>query len=257
MRQRRWLELSSDYDCEIRYHPGKSQNEARKEESYVIKDLCGMIKKLESRTNETLCLNERSCIPCHGNLRELIMRESHKSKCSIHPGSDNMYQDLKKMYWWSNMKAEIATHVIGDAQLTSLEIIHETTEKIFQIKKRIQAARNRKKSLADRHRKPMEFQVGDMVVLKVSPWKGVIRFGKLGKLNPRYIGPFKVLAKVGMVVYRLELPGQLSRVYSSFHVSNLKKCYADEPLAISLDKIQIDDKLNFFEEPVVIMDREV
>ncbi|GKD94621.1 putative reverse transcriptase domain-containing protein [Tanacetum coccineum] len=93
-----------------------------------------------------------------------------------------------------------------DAQLTSLKIIHETTEKIFQIKKRIQAARDRQKSLADRNRMPMKFQVGDMVMLKVSPWKGVIHFGKQGKLNPRYIGPFKVLAKVGTVAYRLELP---------------------------------------------------
>ncbi|GKC45566.1 putative reverse transcriptase domain-containing protein [Tanacetum coccineum] len=142
---------------------------------------------------------------------------------------------------------------VGDAQLTGPEIVHETTEKIFQIKKRIQAARDRQKSLADRNRKPMEFQVGDMVMLKVSPWKGVIRFGKRGKLNPRYIGPFKVLAKVGTVAYRLELPDQLSRVHSTFHVSNLKKCYADEPLAISLDEIQIDDKLNFIEEPVEIM----
>ncbi|GJU26270.1 putative reverse transcriptase domain-containing protein [Tanacetum coccineum] len=92
---------------------------------------------------------------------------------------------------------------------------------------------------------------------KVSPWKGVIRFGKRGKLNPRYIGPFKVLAKVGTVAYRLELPDQLSRIHITFHVSNLKKCYADEPLAISLDKIEIDDKLKFIEEPVEIMDREM
>ncbi|GKE29374.1 hypothetical protein Tco_1444758, partial [Tanacetum coccineum] len=134
---------------------------------------------------------------------------------------------------------------VGDAQLTGPEIVHETTEKIFQIKKHIQAARDRKKSLADRNRKPVEFQVGDMVMLKVSPWKGVIRFGKRGKLNPRYIRPFKVLAKVGTVAYRLELPDQLSHVHSTFHVSNLKKCYADEPLAISLDEIQIDDKLNW------------
>ncbi|GJT06628.1 putative reverse transcriptase domain-containing protein [Tanacetum coccineum] len=146
---------------------------------------------------------------------------------------------------------------VGDAQLTGLKIIHETTEIIFQIKKRIQAARDRQKSLADRNRKPMEFHVGDMVMLKVSPWKGVIRFGKQGKLNPRYIGPFKVLAKVGMVTYKLELLDQLSRVHSTFHVSNLKKCYADEPLAISLDEIQIDDKLNFIEEPIEIIDREV
>nr|GEV92351.1 putative reverse transcriptase domain-containing protein [Tanacetum cinerariifolium] len=94
-------------------------------------------------------------------------------------------------------------------------------------------------------------------MLKVSPWKGVIRFGKRGKLNPRYIGPFKISARVGTVAYRLKLPEQLSRVHSMFHVSKLKKCMADEPLAIPLDKIQVDDKLNFIEEPVKIMDREV
>ncbi|GJV10230.1 putative reverse transcriptase domain-containing protein [Tanacetum coccineum] len=131
---------------------------------------------------------------------------------------------------------------IRDAHLTAPDIFHETTENIFQIKKRIQAARDRQKSLADRNRKTMEFQVGDMVMLKVSPWKGVIRFGKWGKLNARYIGPFKVLAKVGTVAYRLELPDQLSHVHSTFHVFNLNKCYADESLAISLDEIQIDDK---------------
>ncbi|GJW84420.1 putative reverse transcriptase domain-containing protein [Tanacetum coccineum] len=110
------------------------------------------------------------------------------------------------------------------------EIVHEMTKKIIQIKKRIQAARDRQKSYTDRRRKPLEFQVEDKVMLKVSPWKGVIRFGKRGKLNPRYIGPFKFLAKVGTVAYRLELPDQLSR---------------------------IDDKLNFIEEPVEIIDREV
>ncbi|GJZ95353.1 putative reverse transcriptase domain-containing protein [Tanacetum coccineum] len=142
---------------------------------------------------------------------------------------------------------------VGDAQLTGSEIIQETTEKFFHIKKRIQATLDRQKSLADRNCKPMEFQVGDMVMLKVSPWKGVIRFGKREKLNPRYIGRFKVLAKVGAVAYRLELPYQLSHVHSTFHVSNLKKCYADEPFAISLDEIQIDDKLKFVEESVEIM----
>ncbi|GJX06875.1 putative reverse transcriptase domain-containing protein [Tanacetum coccineum] len=128
---------------------------------------------------------------------------------------------------------------------------------VMTIKKRIQAARDRQKSLAYRNCKPMEFQVGDIVMFKVSPWKGVIGFGKWGKLNPHYIRPFKVLTKAGMVAYRLELPDQLSRVHSTFHVSNLKKCYADEPLAISLDEIHIDDKLNIIEEPVKIMDREV
>ncbi|GJY61188.1 hypothetical protein Tco_0461845, partial [Tanacetum coccineum] len=103
--------------------------------------------------------------------------------------------------------------------------------------------------------KPLEFQVGDNVMLKVSPWKGVIRFGKRGKLNPRYIGPFKILAKVGTVAYRLELPEKLSRVHSTFHVLNLKKCLSDETLAIPLNEIQIDDKLYFIKEPVKIMDR--
>ncbi|GJR37708.1 putative reverse transcriptase domain-containing protein [Tanacetum coccineum] len=113
------------------------------------------------------------------------------------------------------------------------------------------------KSYADERCKPLEFQVGDRVMLKVSPWKGVVRFGKRGKLNPRYIGPLKVLAKVGIVAYRLELPQRLSRVHSTFHVSNLKKCLSDEPLAVPLDEICIDDKLCFIEEPVEIMDREV
>nr|GEU40919.1 putative reverse transcriptase domain-containing protein [Tanacetum cinerariifolium] len=98
---------------------------------------------------------------------------------------------------------------VGDAQLTGLEIVHETTKKIIQIKKRIQAARDRQNSYANRRRKPLEFEVRDKVMLKVSPWKGVIRFGKWGKLNPRYIGPFKILAKVEMLAYQLELPVEI------------------------------------------------
>nr|GEZ08097.1 putative reverse transcriptase domain-containing protein [Tanacetum cinerariifolium] len=219
----------------------------------------------------------------------LIMHESHKSKYSIHPGSDKMYQDLKKLYWWPNMKAEIATYVskcltcakvkikyqkpsgllvqpetpqwkwenitmdfvtklpmtaaeqdliwaeVGDRQLIGPEIIYETTEKIVQIKSHIQAFCDRQKSYAG----------------------GVIRFGKWGKLNPRYIGPFKIPARVRTVAYRIELLEQLSRVHSTFYVSKLKKHMADEPLAIPLDEIQVDDKLNFIEEPIEIMDREV
>nr|GEZ27354.1 putative reverse transcriptase domain-containing protein [Tanacetum cinerariifolium] len=135
MRQRIWLELLSDYDCEICYHPGKAnmvadalcRNEhnkplrvralvmtivkAIKDKNFGTEDLCSMIKKLEQCTDGTLCLNGRSWIPCQGNLRELIMHESHKSKYSIHPGSDKMYQDLKKLYWWMNIKAGIATYV--------------------------------------------------------------------------------------------------------------------------------------------------
>ncbi|GKA19146.1 putative reverse transcriptase domain-containing protein [Tanacetum coccineum] len=352
-----------------------------------------------------------------------IMHESHKSKYSIHPGSDKMYQDMKKLYWWPNMKADIATYAskcltcakvkaehqrpsgllvkpkipewkwdnitmdfvtklpkssqgydtirvivdrltksailvpmretdpmdklarmylkenalgtsldmstayhpqtdgqsertiqtledmlracaidfgkgwvnhlplvefsynnsyhasikaapfealygrkcrspvcwtkVGEAQLLGPELIQETTNKFVQIKQKMQAARDRQKSYTDLKHKPMEFQVGDKVMLKFSPWKGVVRFGKQGKLNPRYVGPFKVLEKVGEVAYKLELPEELSKVHNTFHVSNLKKCYADEPLAIPLDGLHFDDKLQFVEEPVEIVDREV
>ncbi|GJX29623.1 putative reverse transcriptase domain-containing protein [Tanacetum coccineum] len=134
---------------------------------------------------------------------------------------------------------------------------HFMVESVFTAVFRIQTARDRQKSYADLKRKPMEFQVGDKVMLKVSPWKGVVRFGKRGKLNPRYVGPFKVLKKVGTVAYKLELPQELSRVHNTFHVSNLKKCYSDDPLVVPLEGLQVDDKLHFVEEPVEIMDREV
>ncbi|GJY66263.1 putative reverse transcriptase domain-containing protein [Tanacetum coccineum] len=440
MRQRRWLELLSDYDCELRYHLGKAnvvadalsrksrpkplpvralvmtiglnllvqilnaQVKERKEENYGTEDLCGMIK---------------------------IWSHSHKSKYSIHPGLDKMYQDLKKLYWWPNMKAEIATYVskcmtcakvkaeyqkpsgllvqlvipvwkwenitidfitklpkttsgqdtiwvivdrltksahflpmkeadtmekltrqylkevvsrhgvpvsiisdrdskftshfwksLNEALGTQLDMstayhpqtdgqsertiqtleymlracvmdfgkgwerhlpliefsynnsYHTSTkaapfEALYGRKCRspicwaevgdvqLTGPRDRKRSYADKRRKPLEFQVRDKVMLKVSPWKGVIRFGKQGKLNPRYIGPFKILAKVGTVAYQLELPEKLSRVHGTFHVSNFKKCLSDERLAIPLDEIHVDDKLNFIKEPIEIMDRKV
>ncbi|GKC96857.1 putative reverse transcriptase domain-containing protein [Tanacetum coccineum] len=498
MRQRRWLELLSDYDCKIRYHPGKAnvvadalsrkereplrvqalvmtigldlpkqilkaQTEARKPENIKKEDVGGILvenskdpeklrtEKLEPRADGTMCLNGRSWLPCYGDLRTVIMHESHKSKYSIHPGSDKMYQDMKRLYWWPNMKANIATYVskcltcakvkaehqrpsgllvqpeipqwkwdnitmdfvtklpkssqgydtiwvivdrltksaifmpmretdpmdklarmylkevvtkhgipvsiicdrdprfasnfwrslqkalgtsldmstayhpqtdgqsertiqtlkdmlracvidfgngwvkhlplvkfsynnsyhasikaapfealygrkcrspvcwaeVGQVQLTGPELVQETTERIIQIKQRIQTARDRQKSYADLKRKPMEFQVGDKVMLKVLPWKGVIHFGKRGKLNPRYVRPFKVLKKVRAVAYKLELPQELSRVHNTFHVSNLKKCYSDDPLVVPLEGLQVDDKLHFVEEPVEIMDREV
>nr|GEV86831.1 retrotransposon protein, putative, Ty3-gypsy subclass [Tanacetum cinerariifolium] len=314
-----------------------AQTEARKTENLKKEDVGGMLienlkdpekfkkEKLEPRNDGALCLDNRSWLPCYGDLRALIMHEAYKSKYYVHPGSDKMYQDLKQLYWWPNVKADIATYVkipqwkwdnitmdfvmklprtssgydtiwlimdcltksayflsmreydsmdkltklylkevvtrhgipisiisdrdpsyqasikaapfealygrkcrspicwaeIRDTQLTGPEIIQETTEKIVQIKQRLQAARDRQKSYADVRHKPLEFQV---------------------------------LAKVGTVVYRLELPHQLSRVHSTFHVSNLKKCLSDEPLAILLDELHIDDKLYFVEEPMEIMD---
>nr|GFA73715.1 putative reverse transcriptase domain-containing protein [Tanacetum cinerariifolium] len=121
----------------------------------------------------------------------------------------------------------------------------------------MQVARDRQKSYVDLKRKPMEFHVGGKVMLKISPWKGVVRFSKRGELNPRYVGPFKMLEEIGKVAYKLELPEELSRVRNMFHVSNLKKYHADEPLAVPLDGLHFDDKLHFVKEPVEIMDREV
>nr|GEZ32415.1 putative reverse transcriptase domain-containing protein [Tanacetum cinerariifolium] len=419
MRQRRWLEFLSEYDCEIRYHPGKAnmvadalsrkerikplrvqalvmtiglklpkqilnaQTEARKPEYIKNEDVGGMLienskdpeklrmEKLEPREDGTLCLNGRSWLSCYGDLRTMIMHESHKSKYSIHPGSDKMYQDKKKLCWWPNMKDNIATYCdnitmdfvtklpkssqgydtiwvivdrltkstifvpmretkpmdklarmylkeavtiygiplliicdcdprfasnflrslqnalgtsldmtitlasrmhhfealygrkyrspvcwaeVGQVQLTGLELVQETIEKIIQIKQRMQVTHVRQKSYADLKRKPMEFQVGDNVMLKVLPLKGIVCFGKRGKLNPRYVRPFKMLEKVGSVAYKFELPKELSRVHNTFHVSNLKKCYANEPLAVPLDGLHFDDKLHFKEEPIEIVD---
>nr|GEY36479.1 putative reverse transcriptase domain-containing protein [Tanacetum cinerariifolium] len=277
MRQRRWLELLRDYDCTIRYHPRKTnvvadalgrkerskplrvralvmniglnrskqilsaQTKVKKEENFINEDLHGVINKLEPRADGTLCLNNQSWISCFGDLRDLIMHESHKSKYSIHPGSDKMYQDLKKLYWWPNMKAEIATYVRKCL----------TCDKV---KKSLNKALGTRLDMSTAYHPQID---GDKIMLKVSPWEGVIRFGKRGKMKPHYIGPFKIIAKVGTVAYRLELLEQLSKVHSTFHVSNLKKFLADEPLVIPLDEIQVDDKLHFIEEPVEIMDLEV
>nr|GEV59202.1 putative reverse transcriptase domain-containing protein [Tanacetum cinerariifolium] len=242
MRQRRWLEFLSDYDFKICYHPGKEnvvadalsrKTEARKEENYEAEDLGGMIKKLKSRADGTLCLMNRSWIPGFGNLRALIMHESHKSKYSIHPRSDKMYQYMKKLYWWPNMKDEITTYV--SKCMTCAKVKDEYMKPSGLL-------------VACRITQLDYFFVDYRITICLSKW---------GKLNPRYIGPFKIFAKVGTVAYRLELPEQLSRVHSTFYVSNLKKCLSDEPLAIPLDKIHVDDKLNFIEEPVEIMDSEV
>nr|GEX82023.1 hypothetical protein [Tanacetum cinerariifolium] len=120
----------------------------------------------------------------------------------------------------------------------------------------ITAFRTRQKSYADVRHKPLDFEVGDRVMLKLSPWKGVIRFRKQGKLSPRYIRPFKILSRIGPVAYKLDLPQELHGIHNTFHVSNLKKCLAEEELVISFDEVKIDDKLHFIEEPVEIMDRE-
>ncbi|GKB69014.1 hypothetical protein Tco_0930426 [Tanacetum coccineum] len=145
---------------------------------------------------------------------------------------------------------------VGEGQLIGPELVKETTEKISQIKDRLKAARDRQKSYADKRRKPLEFSVSDYVLLKVSPWKSLVRFGKKGKLSPRFVGPFEIIEKVGPVAYRLDLPEELDGVHDTFHVSNLKKCLADPMLQVPLDEIRVDAKFNFVEVSVEIVERE-
>ncbi|GJZ99055.1 putative reverse transcriptase domain-containing protein [Tanacetum coccineum] len=157
----------------------------------------------------------------------------------------------------SKCRSPVLWAEIGESRLIGPELVQEMTNKVVLIKKKLKAARDRQKSYADNRRKPLEFEVGDQVLLKVSPWKGTIRFGKEGKLAPRYVESFEILEKIGPIAYRLRLPEELSSVHDTFHVSNLKKCLADANLHVPLDEIRIDKTLCFVEEPIEIMDREV
>ncbi|GJX14171.1 putative reverse transcriptase domain-containing protein [Tanacetum coccineum] len=282
MRQRRWLELLSDYDCEIRYHPGKANvTKARKPENIKNDDVGGMLienskdpeklraEKLEPRTDGTVATGHGIPISiiCDRDPRfaSNFWRSLQKAlginldmSTTYHPQTDRQsertIQTLKDMLracaapfkalYGRKCRSPVCWDEVGEVQLTCPEIVQETTEKIIPIKQRMQATRDRQKSYADLKRKSMDFQVGDNVMLKISPWKGVVCFGKWGKLNPRYAGPFNVLEKVGSVTYKLELPQELSRVHNTFHVSNLKKCHADEPLAVLLDGLYYDNYMN-------------
>ncbi|GKB82144.1 putative reverse transcriptase domain-containing protein [Tanacetum coccineum] len=154
-------------------------------------------------------------------------------------------------------RTPIAWAEVGESKLFGPEIVQETTDKIVQIKERLKVARDRQKSYADNRRKPIQFSVGDKVLLKVSPRKGVVHIGKRSKLSPRYVGPFEVVERVGHVAYRLRLSQELVGIHDTFHMLNLKKCIASVNLHVPLEDIRIDDKLRFIEEPIEIMDREV
>nr|GEV36217.1 hypothetical protein [Tanacetum cinerariifolium] len=163
--------------------------------------------------------------------------------------------------FWQSMQKSLGTrldmstayHPQTDGQS---EHTIQTLKDMLRIKDRLRAVRDRQKSYTDKRRKPLEFSIGDHVMTKVSPWKGVVRFEKKRKLAPRFVRPFEIIEKVGTVTYRLDFPEELNGVHDTFQVSNLKKCFADLTLQVPLDEIRVDDKLNFVEEPVKIMGRD-
>ncbi|GKF27691.1 putative reverse transcriptase domain-containing protein, partial [Tanacetum coccineum] len=159
--------------------------------------------------------------------------------------------------FWQTLEKALGTRLDMSTAYHPQTDGQKTTDKVVLIKEKFKAARDRQKSYADNRRKPLEFEVGDQVLLKVSPLKDVMRFRKKGKLAPRYVGPFKILKRIGPITYRLRLPMELSKVHDTFHVSNLKKCLADATLHVPLDEIKIDKTFHFVEEPLEIMDREV
>nr|GEU40492.1 hypothetical protein [Tanacetum cinerariifolium] len=325
-------------------YASQAQIEAQKTENFKKEDVGGMIRKdipkerLEPHADGTLYLNGRSWLPRYDDLRIVIMHQSHKSKYSIHLGSDKMYQDMKKLYWWPNMKADITTYVRKCLTCAKVKAEHQRPsgepdpmERLVRINLKEVVTRHGipvsiicdrdprfvsnfwrslQKALGTsfayhpqtdgqsertietlkdmlcayaidfgkgwvNHLSLVEFSYNNSyhASIKAVPFEalydqkcpslvcwakeGVVHFGKREKRNPRYIGPFKVLAKHGAVAYKLEHSQELSRVHNTFHVSNLKKCYTDEPLAVSLDGLRIDDKLHFVEEAIEIIDREV
>nr|GEZ33316.1 putative reverse transcriptase domain-containing protein [Tanacetum cinerariifolium] len=273
MRQRRWLELLSDYDCDIRYHSGKANvianalSRKEREPPLRVRALVMTIgldlpsdrdqrfasnfwRSLQNALGTRLDMSTAYRLETDGQSERTIQTlEDMLRACAIDFGNDwvNHFPLVEFSYdnsYHASIKATPFKALYG--RKCRSPVVGAKLEKLKS-----------SKSYADLKRKLMEFQVGDKVMLKVSSWKGVVRFGKRGKLNPRYVGPFKVLERIGDVTYKLNLPEELSRVHNTFHVFNLKKCHADEPLAVPLDGLHFDDELHFFEEPVEIMDCEV
>nr|GEU37744.1 putative reverse transcriptase domain-containing protein [Tanacetum cinerariifolium] len=232
--------------------------------------------KLETWSGGVKYLNGRAWIPKSYNLGKVVMDKAHRSRYSIHPGADKMYKDLKEYYWWPGMKKDIALYVGKCLTCATVKEEHQKPSGLLQqpeilVWKWEQITMDFVTSLprttrghdliwvvVDRLTKSAHFLPirKDYNMNKLAQ-KGMIRFGKSGKLNPRYIRPFKVLKRIGPVAYGLELPHELSGIHDVFRVSNLKKCLTDETLAVPLEDLHITDKLQFIEEPLEIMDREV
>ncbi|GKA32798.1 hypothetical protein Tco_0719165 [Tanacetum coccineum] len=243
------------------------QSEAFKKKNVLAERLHGLDQQMERKGDESLYFIDQIWFLLVGS----VMDKAHASRYLVHPRADKTYHNLRDIYCYHlsircapfealyerKCRSPVLWAEIGEGSLIGPELVLEMTDKVVLIKEKLKAARDRQKSYVDFRRKPLEFEVGDRVLLKVTPWKGVVHFGKKDKLAPRYVGPFEILERMGLVAYRLRLPEELNSVHDTFHVSNLKKCLADTNLHVPLDEIKVDKTLCFVEEPVEIMDREV
>ncbi|GJU35561.1 putative reverse transcriptase domain-containing protein [Tanacetum coccineum] len=267
----------------------EAQIEALKPKNLTAEDVGGMLQhdlikeRLKPRVDGTLCLNNRSWLPCYGELRTLVMHESHNSKYSIHPGSDKMYQDLKQLYWWPNMKANIATYISKCLTCSKVKEEHQKPSsletdpmerliKLYMKEKALHKALGTRLDMSTAYHPETNGQsertiqtLEDMLRVCVldfgKNWDRHLPLVEFSYNNSYYTSikaaSFEVIERVRIVAHKLELPQQLSRVHNTFHVSNMKKCLSDESLVIPLEELHVDDKLHFVEEPVEVVDREI
>nr|GEV62798.1 putative reverse transcriptase domain-containing protein [Tanacetum cinerariifolium] len=242
-------------------HICEAHKEAMKGENVKAENLGILIKRIfKFHPDGPYCFRNCVWLSLFGALRDLVMHDSHKYKYSIHLGSDKMYQDLKPLYWWPNMKADIA--MFERITMDFVSGLPRTPSGYDMISLQEALGMDFDMSIAyhpqtDGQSERTIQTLEDMLRAYVSPWKGVVRFGKSGKLSLRHIGPFKILARVGHVAYTLELPEELKGIHSTFLVLNLKKCLAEGNIVVLMDEIQLDDKLPMIEEPMEFVDREV
>ena len=182
----------------------------------------------------------------HLSLMEFAYNNSYQSSIGMAPFEALYGRKCRTPVCWDE---------VGERRLIGLELVHITLDKIQIVRDRLKIARDRQKSYVDKRRRDLQFKVGDRVFLKVSPWKGVLRFGRRGKLRPRYIGPYEIITRVGPVAYRLDLPLELSKVHNVFHVSMLRKYIPDASHVLRDQPVELKDNLTYEEQSMQIVDR--
>ncbi|XP_073159031.1 uncharacterized protein [Henckelia pumila] len=237
MRQRRWLDLLKDFDCEIKYYPGKSNAAAD-----------ALSRKIETLDSlHTLAqLTKSSCWQDLLPLVEFSYNNSYHASIKMAPFEALYGRKCRSPLFWDDL---------SEVPVTGPDMIRDMSDKIKLIQSRMRAAQGRQAKYANVRRRPLSFEPGDRVFLKISPFQGTVRFGKRGKLSPRYIGPYEILDRIGDLAYRLALPPALSDIHDAFHVSMLKKYQPDPSHVLRPDEAELDETLSYFEQPIKIMDR--